>query len=442
MTNAIGWGAGLAVTAAAAVIAMAAFVGLRPAPEIVTVGDVTTSGDALTWPETAADVARRGDSAVDTSAPISDPARATAEEPATESARAPTVDVVRIDAGGSAVVAGTAERNAQIVLRIDGKDVATAQTDAAGNFVSLFDVGVAEVPRVLTFEAQGPATDGSNAPPVVAPDRIIVAPVFPATPAIPSVAPPATATATEEVERLPSFDVAATIDGSSADEPTVDAPSGEVGPAVTEGVTELAPPDPPVADAVPVKTAASLKTVRPDAPGPPRLFRDGPGGLTVLTAGRVPDATQVLAIDAISYDAQGDVSLTGTGARNSEVRIYIDGAPVQLARVGAGGTWSSPLPNIDSGVYTLRVDALAADGAVTARVETPFQRTAPDVAAASRRDGVSAITVQPGFTLWAISEGYFGNGIQYVQIFETNRDQIRDPDLIYPGQVFNLPRVD
>jgi nucleoid-associated protein YgaU len=47
--------------------------------------------------------------------------------------------------------------------------------------------------------------------------------------------------------------------------------------------------------------------------------------------------------------------------------------------------------------------------------------------------------VQPGFTLWAIARDRFGAGDQYVRVYEANRDLIRDPDLIYPGQVFALP---
>ena len=50
------------------------------------------------------------------------------------------------------------------------------------------------------------------------------------------------------------------------------------------------------------------------------------------------------------------------------------------------------------------------------------------------------VTVQPGFTLWGIAQENFGDGVLYVQLFEANRDKIRDPDLIYPGQVFTIPR--
>jgi nucleoid-associated protein YgaU len=49
------------------------------------------------------------------------------------------------------------------------------------------------------------------------------------------------------------------------------------------------------------------------------------------------------------------------------------------------------------------------------------------------------ITVQPGFTLWGIAQDRLGDGVLYVQVFDANRDKIRDPDLIYPGQVISLP---
>lgn len=49
------------------------------------------------------------------------------------------------------------------------------------------------------------------------------------------------------------------------------------------------------------------------------------------------------------------------------------------------------------------------------------------------------ITVQPGATLWAIARETLGEGTLYVQVFDANRAKIRNPDLIYPGQVFTVP---
>ncbi len=47
--------------------------------------------------------------------------------------------------------------------------------------------------------------------------------------------------------------------------------------------------------------------------------------------------------------------------------------------------------------------------------------------------------VQPGNSLWRIANHVYGSGFQYTLIYEANDDQIRDPDLIYPGQMFALP---
>ena len=52
---------------------------------------------------------------------------------------------------------------------------------------------------------------------------------------------------------------------------------------------------------------------------------------------------------------------------------------------------------------------------------------------------VVTITVQPGFTLWYIAKQNFGDGVLYVQVFDANKDKIKNPDLIYPGQVFTMP---
>jgi nucleoid-associated protein YgaU len=153
-----------------------------------------------------------------------------------------------------------------------------------------------------------------------------------------------------------------------------------------------------------------------------------------------PEAlTQLLG--AISYDAEGEVNLTGV-ASGAFVRIYIDNAPISTSRIEASGNWQADLPFVDTGVYTLRVDELDAQGAVVGRVETPFKREsqAALTAATSTNLPIEAITVQPGATLWAIARDTYGSGTLYTRLYEANRDEIRDPDLIYPGQVFAIPQ--
>jgi nucleoid-associated protein YgaU len=55
---------------------------------------------------------------------------------------------------------------------------------------------------------------------------------------------------------------------------------------------------------------------------------------------------------------------------------------------------------------------------------------------------VRTARIERGDSLWAISRRTYGEGDRYTAIYDANQDQIRDPDLIYPGQVFVLPIED
>jgi nucleoid-associated protein YgaU len=72
----------------------------------------------------------------------------------------------------------------------------------------------------------------------------------------------------------------------------------------------------------------------------------------------------------------------------------------------------------------------AADGAVPATESSPSSVVVPKIA---------TTTVSRGDNLWQISRLTYGNGMRYAVIFNANREHIRNPDLIYPGQVFVLP---
>jgi nucleoid-associated protein YgaU len=83
-------------------------------------------------------------------------------------------------------------------------------------------------------------------------------------------------------------------------------------------------------------------------------------------------------------------------------------------------------------------EAAAPEVAPASEPATNEPATADPAAAAAAAP--ITITVQPGFTLWAIARETYGDGVLYVQVFEANRDKIKDPDLIYPGQVFTVPQ--
>ena len=199
-------------------------------------------------------------------------------------------------------------------------------------------------------------------------------------------------------------------------------------------------------------TVAALPQPVPDAPGVAPVLRMDEAGVRILqpaiAPGATPEVLATVALDAIAYDAAGDVQLSGRATGGGSVRIYVDNRPVIDVPVGADGQWASGLPDVPTGVYTMRVDQLDAGGAVVSRIETPFLREERATIAAAMVDQTAAPdftvavkTVQPGATLWAIARERYGDGVLYVQVFEANRDRIRNPDLIYPGQVFVLPEL-
>jgi nucleoid-associated protein YgaU len=119
------------------------------------------------------------------------------------------------------------------------------------------------------------------------------------------------------------------------------------------------------------------------------------------------------------------------------VRLYADNRPVGAAQAGPDGRWRVDIPALGEGNYTLRADELGPQGRVSGRAETPFQRARVPAPG----PGEQLVVVQPGNSLWRISRRVYGEGLRYTAIFEANRVQIRDPDLIYPGQVFAVPKT-
>lgn len=213
-------------------------------------------------------------------------------------------------------------------------------------------------------------------------------------------------------------------------------------------------------DAAPTVATSSDLAAAPKGAAPQVVLMADAEGAQVLSTPSstgAPRAMSDVAIDTISYSDDGDVQLAGRATGQGTVRIYLDNRPVTASRIAEGGRWRTNLPKVDTGVYTLRVDELDEAGRVVSRAETPFKREDRDLLAELQDEAIPdtpgadtapagdigtpirAITVQPGNTLWAISRETYGEGILYVRVFEANADRIRDPDLIYPGQVFSLP---
>ncbi|AEF99836.1 peptidoglycan-binding protein LysM [Methylomonas methanica] len=65
--------------------------------------------------------------------------------------------------------------------------------------------------------------------------------------------------------------------------------------------------------------------------------------------------------------------------------------------------------------------------------------TGVDATAALEPQNVEYYLIQSGDSLSKIAKKYYGNGNDYPKIFEANREVIKDPDLIFPGQKIRIP---
>ena len=261
---------------------------------------------------------------------------------------APTFDIVRVEPGGDAVVAGRSPSNAQINLLVDDERFAEAIADNRGEWTLTTRLPVGQMRLSLLARL----VDGRE----VASDQIVV----------------------------------------------IDVPAG--GERVPLVVLHQ--------EGQPSRILQDLD----------QLLREGELSLKVL-----------------DYSKDGDLMLSGGGLAESTVRIYLDDGLLGDATVNADGEWTFQATSntIAPGLYKLRLDQIDENGEVVARVELPFEQ-ADREAIASLQPG--EVIVQPGNSLWRISRRVYGQGTDYTIIYEANAEQIRDPDLIYPGQIFELPK--
>jgi nucleoid-associated protein YgaU len=168
------------------------------------------------------------------------------------------------------------------------------------------------------------------------------------------------------------------------------------------------------------------------------LPHDGGGNARVLQLpdGALAGKANSLSMDTAEYDQQGRVVLSGRAAPGATVQIYLGNEPFATVTADAAGAWTATSSRaVPPGQLELRLDQLAPGGRVAQRVALPLGQAA----AIEPAPGENYV-VQRGNNLWRIAQRAYGAGTRYVVIYSANPDQIRNPDKIYPGQVFKIPK--
>jgi nucleoid-associated protein YgaU len=369
--------------------------------------------------------------------------------PAGADAASPRFDAVRVGRLGDLFVAGRSAPGAEVTVLADGVAVGRETADARGEWVFTGGAALAPGPHELTLQARDPDRQDADA---VASDEavVLVVPEARAEPAGAANRALALLTrrddlAASEILQAPEGGLADPDAGPSAPEPAADEPRAEgTEPAPTGGSPR------PGDDRGPIGQTASLPAGtggraggspadRPDAesvdPADP-AGDPGSGLISGPTAETAPAARAPVSVGVIDYDEAGRVIVSGRAADPfARVRLYLDNLPVGTAVADAAGAFRALLDEtVAPGRYRLRVDSLGDGGDVAARAELPFERADIAVDPDGRR-----VIIQPGNNLWTIARHVYGSGFGYTAIYRANRERIRDPHLIYPGQVFSLP---
>ena len=142
-----------------------------------------------------------------------------------------------------------------------------------------------------------------------------------------------------------------------------------------------------------------------------------------------------LTLDRIKYSENGTAILFGRARKDMNILVYLDNNFQTKTTPALDGGWKIDLGIVKPGIYKLRIDETTNNGNVKFRIETPFKQEAKDLL---DKMFTKAITVQPGNSLWRIARRIYGRGIMYIDIYKKNNHLIKDPNLIYPGQVFSL----
>ena len=145
----------------------------------------------------------------------------------------------------------------------------------------------------------------------------------------------------------------------------------------------------------------------------------------------------VLVPTAIVWRDAAHILISGTSQGGSRVIANDTKAPFGEALVLADGAWQiAGSLNLEKTKHLLKFELVNDRGTIIANYTLPL--TSRDLA--KGQNGTPLVVVNKGDALWRIAYRRFGDGIRYVDIVRRNQRDIVDPDLIYPKQIFAVPR--
>ncbi len=347
----------------------------------------------------------------------------------------PAFTLLRVEKDGSTVIAGSAPLNSEVSLFDGENEIGKTSSGPTGDFAFVLDQPLSPGPHELHLTAKPKDSE-------------------------------AIASVEAGLINVPQPE--------ADEEPTV------LVSAAGEATRVLQKPEEPAQQIEEVVATAS-ETVKLAEPG-----ETEPEPKVATVADPVPEAkpepqsVRPVLIEAADIE-KGRIYIAGTGEPGADVSIYLENELLGTTPVGENGAFLfEGDKNIEPGRYSVRADMRdESEGKVVARAEVRLVHEPPVVAelpqpepkpepqpeevvetvaqeAPVKEEAVAAVVepedddipeirtgstviIRRGDNLWQVARRNYGSGIRYTTIFEANRDQVRDPDLIYPGQVLKVP---
>jgi nucleoid-associated protein YgaU len=324
-------------------------------------------------------------------------------------------------------------------------------------------VAVAEAPKAeKTVVAAAPASEAGGDTPSSSPAENVTAAAGNSEGAAPAVAETTEAAAASSAEADSALNQTATAD---VRQPTADSGSGQAEQTAEAAATSTAPET--EATAEPTETTTAAATDAPASSGDAALT-DTNQQVAAASQGETSASAETVAevgnppvtVEAVESE-KDKVYVAGTAEPGSSVRVYVGDDYQGEAKANSSGRWLvEGDKSVAEGNVEVRADMIAEDGkSVDARAAVTFEKqqdeqivltkvVASGTSGSADGDGADVkkalpvVIIRKGDNLWRISRRLYGDGIRYTTIYQANKGQIRDPDLIYPGQVFLTPEGD
>ena len=142
-----------------------------------------------------------------------------------------------------------------------------------------------------------------------------------------------------------------------------------------------------------------------------------------------------LTLDIVEHLDNNSLTLTGRTKPNSTVSLFFSDNFIEDSLSDKNGNWKMELDNFKLIDNDLMITTEIEGQKIKLKTRIFDKKIDPDFILEKE------ITVKDGNSLWRIARKTLGGGIYYSEIYKNNIKEIENPDLIFPGQVFNIPNL-